>query len=398
MTFPMIVHCDGVGLFLDREDEHSDLALVEGTDLGQLLEYTQPGSVRKQVLSDWKEHFSPGEDYVLEQFLGQRRHWAQRRKAANDGTLLEVVLGRKGRIFLTETGLAKFLARTSKPRSERLRLALAAASALFRAPDVDLESDPRALERAPLELESDPGATQAESSSSSITSDHPSSDPAQLLEPPGDPPRSPELPLEERTFRHHVRQTLLENVSKHRQDRLLLHLALSAAEEALGCSLGLDVELGLEPAPRPEASSRPTPAAPARESSLWLTMRAIGRLAGGYSAVAAGHAANTLAALRGVTAQEFRTRDTPFSRVRLHPDTSTGKLRPRVEFTEEFAKLVIDELRKSPAPARSRTLTEFDDAEGAELPKLSQPLELSGESSSFARPKLSQPLDLGDAH
>lgn len=42
---------DGLGLFFDADE--SGQLLVEGADLGRFLGYTQPGSVRKQLLDDW---------------------------------------------------------------------------------------------------------------------------------------------------------------------------------------------------------------------------------------------------------------------------------------------------------------------------------------------------------
>lgn len=391
MTFPTIVHCDGVGLFLD-EDEEDGLLLVEGGELGRFLEYTQPGSVRKQVLSDWKEHFRSGEDFVLEKFAFERRDWVKRRKAMDDATLLPVVHSRLGRIFLTEAGLAKFLRMTAKPRAHTLQLALAAVSPAFRAPDLEpLEdhvsskpSDPqadsstaRAPERSAREFARDPA-------SSDQALDHRSSDPDRG----GD--------LERLRFRHEVYQQLLSNAYKYRSETDLLRLALTAAEDALGHRVeGIRMlEAVRAPQPTPEAARAPSTDRTATPTRTWLvaptnsrvftngwhTMSEIGSRAGGYSAVSAGKAADIVAANFHVSPHELRTSDTPFSRVKQVRDSSTGKPRPQVEFNSDVANLIVDTLR---------TLSEFRPKERPEL----APFGAGAEDS----PKLSRPVDLSDA-
>lgn len=341
MTLSTIVHCEGVGLFFDANEGK---LLVEGGDLGRFLEYTQPNSVRKQVLSDWKEHFVGDEHYSLERFVGERKDWGTHRAAANDGSLLEIVAAKKGRIFLTESGLLKFLRMTSKTRAADLSLALAAVSPVFRAPD---------LEPLAPDLESPSGPADGLSS------------------------------LEERRFRHDVLQQLIANARILEGAPDLLCLALRAAEDALGETVLGCARLDALRSSAPEAVAAPalsTPSTPPRPdvvfTSGWHTMSAIGRKAGSFSSISAGRAADVVAGKLGVSAHVLRTQDTAFSRLGTVADSSTGKLRPQVVFNSRVANLIVAELRRNFHPKEAPPITDFD-VGGANFPKLSRPIDLS---------------------
>jgi hypothetical protein len=398
--------------------------VVESTDLAVFLEYTQPGSVRKQILGDWAQWFVEFEHYFLVTSTLELEEWERRRQRTQlaDSQLEDRLaplasVSRKGRLFLLETGLEKFLRKTSKPRAQALQLALAAVSPVFRGPDLEdgiileppqaseLKSDPASSSPALEELESrapsDPAQLTAAGSSRP-------SDPRVALESSDDPG----LSLEERRFRHDVLQTLLQNVAAHRTDPVLMHLAHSAAEEALGYELAhlpqvkylprASSSLALEEpssaardssaresskTPMPEDKA-PSLCFPGREpppklfSPGMYTMSAIGRAAGGYSAVSTGKAADIVAAAFGIASHTLRTQATRYSRLVTLPERYPGRPRLQVEFMSLFADLIAQELRMNPdfQPVVRAPLTEFD-AGGANLPKLSQPLDLESASS-----------------
>lgn len=406
MIQPRILHVGPVGLFLDVydlgaqspkrgvtlvEDKILEYA-VEATDLGAFLGYSQPGSVRKQILGDWKSNFLERSDYFEQHAAGpswSEYDWVARRKSLDDDSLYPVAGAsrRHGRLFLLEGGLEKFLRATSKRgRADALLLALAAVSPRFRGADLEegsLESpsdldpssgDPRAgLEHStvisPSDLES-PSDLQGSSTSSS-------SDPQVCLESSSDP-------LELRRFRHEVRQQLLQNVSTFRNDAALLQLALEAATEALGHpvtwppappavpSLERVVVSDLRPheLPKPSLSVFVKPG--------WHTMTEIGWRAGRFSAVTVGAAVNLVALRYKLSPHALRTKDTAVSKLKLFRDRN-NKQRHQATFCTEFANLVAHELRVNPQfrPEAPPPLKEFDAGAG-EHPKLSTPLNLDG--------------------
>lgn len=383
MTLPTIVHCDGVGLFLDGDEDSS--LLVEGGELGRFLEYTQPNSVRKQVLSDWKDEFVRDADYDLEKFAFERRDWVKRRKDRDDGTLLPVVHSRNGRLFLTARGLEKFLRKTAKPRASSLRLALAAVSPIFRAPDLEPLQDHSSSE--PRDPRADSRTARApEPSARELSSDPASSDRA-LDHLSSDLGRGDDL--ERRRFRHDVYQQLINNVSKFLDATDILRLALTAAEEALGHPLeGYRKFDAVRSTPKPARDARVGVVARVSSTTMrvfssgWHTMSEIGSRAGDYSAVTAGKAADNVAARFHISPHALRTSDTPFSRVKQVPDSSTGKPRPQVEFNSEAANLIVHELRTNSEfrPKERPDITPFG-AGAEDSPKLSRPVDLSDASS-----------------
>jgi hypothetical protein len=421
---PRLLECDGKKLYLDVTIARDvPEFMVESTDLAVFLEYRQPGSIRKQIQSDWAPNFVEGEDFLLEQDTATLEDWARRRRVhleSSQGVLphLAKVSAKRGRLFLLETGLRKALSLTSKLGATRLRLDLGKLSAHFRAPDLDPEVSSSLANDTPVFQSRLPGPIrrprrsndpfagfELDSSGQAVleSSGDPVSDPEaesrETITPSSDPPSS----LEERKFQHEVLQFLIQNLHQHAENPLLRRLALEAAETSLGRKINLEApspgellssssELGgsprvLEPPSRPDAPSAPPRSAPPVFTSGWHTMSEIGQMAGGFSASTAGKAADQLAAGFGVTPAQMRAQRTVFSRLvtlerQTNPrDRRHGRQITQVQFTADFANRMVELLRSDPAftPKARPVLSSFD-AGGEHLPKLSRPLDLDASS------------------
>ena len=100
----------------------TDVPMFESNEVARLLGYKQAGSLRKQTLSDWKEHFVEGVHYGMVHEERHLRRYEEEHQEVGNGTL-KAVKSTRGRLFFTPGGMLRVLNRTSKP-SEELRSAL----------------------------------------------------------------------------------------------------------------------------------------------------------------------------------------------------------------------------------------------------------------------------------
>jgi hypothetical protein len=329
--------------------ERAGEKLVEAYHLALFLGYEQQSSLRKQVLLDWPHLFKEGVDYWLVYEEMVLRRYEATHKERGFGTLRPMNPAR-GRLFFTAAGIQRILRHTSKDIEvllEELRQAglLEAPSTSSRHPSLEF-----------LELEE----LQLEASSSSTDQVPPG-----VHDDPGN--RSPGL--EQRKWEYSVLERLLEHLEVITLPHLQ-KLAITSAEVALGRELE-ELRAGLEssrahagfaalmggrmrdpapvvdPAPPVSTSLSSPPEFFPTTLDAFYTLSQIGAKAGGYSARAAGLAANLVAARRGFSPSTIRTEHLSFNRIYERPDAS-GTMRAMYNFAAEFANEVIVELQTNP--------------------------------------------------
>lgn len=325
---------------------------VEAYHLALYLGYAQQHLLRKQVLTDWADVFFPGPDYFLVRDEEAVRRYE--RVAEAHGVPVRPMKPSRGRLFLRRGGLIKLLRRTSKDTTELLKELLS--QRVLEPRDVDSSLKPSVP--APL----------LESSSSSSSTDQ-----APVVQ--NDPGERSALSLEERQFEHGVLERLLAHL-RELKEPALQKLAIVSAEAALGRRLE-ELRGDLTRRRPPAASHAPGPPrlepGPFPESpGMHYPLKEIGRRAGGYTASAAGRAANLVAQRHGYTAEDIRDRQTPFNELVDLPD-ARGKVRQMYRFNAAFANEVVRELRSNSSfvPEAQPDIEDF--ASGAErFPKLSR--------------------------
>jgi hypothetical protein len=196
-----------------------------------------------------------------------------------------------------------------------------------------------------------------------------------LASPQAEVETADDLSLVERRFRYEATQICLRQLSEL-QDPLLMRVAVEGLEIALGRSrpdLHAWISRGEDPLRSPADPIGDGPLV----SFVWYSLTQIGQAAGGYSAITAGKAADVVAARHGITREQLRHAQTPFTSKQMLPDNTSGKLRLQTRFSRDFANRVIRELKtnsifKPDAPEQK--LVPFGQA--SSLPKLSRgPLE-----------------------
>jgi len=295
-----IVTVDGAKLLVHAHDGQN---VVEAYELALFLEYAQQHLIRKQVLTDWSDDFVEGTHHLLVHDETAIRTYEAEYALRHHQRKLRPMKARRGRVFLLPDGLRLVLERSSKRRAKKLL---------------------RSLERKQLV----PYATRE------TPAPRP---PTPKTRPVPDAP----TPLERRREDYEVLQTLLERLVAL-EGSPLAFLAIEAAEVMLGRRLE---EV------RERISARQQPPRPGRESrgpifgdEGFYNLTQIGRMAGGYSAVAAGRAANIVAGRWGFGPDEIRTRQLWFNELETWEDPK-GVERELFRFNREFANLVLDELR-----------------------------------------------------
>ena len=354
MSQAKVLHFRGIPLLIWLRGSEQ---LLESQQLARLLGYVQVGSIRKQVMSDWKEEFLHDEDYIL--IRGQQEEEEllsyESLEVLHTGNCKPAKLER-GRMFLTKEGLKKVLEKSTKTTSEL--------EAFFQAhlfDDDTLELDPSP---APLRSQDIPKPFQG---------------PFQHMFPVremsstfGTP--SPGAAQGESKTRYDVIQQLLHNLKEH-QERELRELAIEAAEIMLERRLD-DIRKKFLDQEKPQAPPRKTEG-PVFEQEGWYGCKQIGEMAGGYSSTTSGKAATIVGERWGYTAQQIRKKQLPFNKLVEAPDTN-GRLRPQFRFNRAFSNEVILELRNNPHLAPMQEI----------------PAQLELESSPRRYPKLSKgPFD-----
>lgn len=326
---------------------------IEAYHLAGLLEYSQQHAVRKQVTSDWLDDFEEDVDYrlvhdedVLQAYESLHREFIG---------AIRAIKPKRGRMFLTLSGLKKVFKHTSK-ECDWLEEAVAP---YFPAPETPARAEEHVDETKGAGSELDQVAAL------------------------------------ERQRQYNILETLLDHL-KHITDPGLRKLALLNAELGVGRKLDDVRELVLEdgapvpardrlPAPEPANSkaaqdyvaSRPITQVQGplfgHRPGVYYGLKQIGEKAGGYSAVQAGKAADLEAERRGHSHDDIRTTKLPFNDLPELPDNTSGKLRKMYRFDTEFSNRVITELRTNASfePVGPKDITAFDEG-GDELPNLSR--------------------------
>jgi len=314
MTARFIV--SGDGRFRLPVEEVAGLPAVDVLCLGEALGYGRPDRLRRQVLENWTD-MREGDHYLL--------------------------AGAEKRMKLLPLGLETVLARSSKPGAALILAAVLDRPRVARGPRL-------ATPQADVEVVDDL--------------------------PPGS--------LEERKFRYSATQTCLRQLSEL-TDPLARTLAVEALEVALGRSRpDLRAKIALAEDPISPGDREPSSITPAESLGIpggsssealkssaqeldqaleqlpgdtsgpffrqegWYGFGRIGQMAGGYSAIAAGRAADVVGARLGHTHEQIRHAQLPFNTRQRLPDNTSGKLRPQTRYNRAFANAVVAELRRNP--------------------------------------------------
>lgn len=338
---------------------NAPLPLFESYEIAGLLGYSQHGSLRKQTLTDWKDHMFEGSHYVMVRDVREIRRYEREHRDAGNG-FLKPTSSSRGRLFFTPKGLLYVLNRSSKP-SEDLRSALTEAGYLDKFESmmtvakplntVFVRGQPCHRCRRPLDANEDCPCTPA------VKVATPKRIPVNTVPATPPPPRS----KEERMFEYEVMQRLLEQLERLSEPQLR-GLAITAAETALGRELkdlrfgegvktvfkavapvGVAIAVeGQKKLPRLSADG------PFFKDDDFYSMTRIGQMAGGYTARMAGIAVDLVCKRLGYSSWQVRNEQLPINEISMRPDSSTGKKRPMVRFARDFANKVITELRTNP--------------------------------------------------
>ena len=311
-----VLHFDGQPIIIWTM---GDIPYLETQHLARVLGYVQPGSIRKQIGSDWGDVFSydedmrmAGEDELRAYETFERLHVGQCKPANPD----------RGRLFLNPSGIRKVLKRSTKTTQEletffELKVLIDKDDLIELTPDPNTHTIGDVLGTMPL-------FQQFEEADSSSTSQQPSSS-------------------EEGTdskFQYEAIQQLLHNLKEH-DEPSLRELAIEAAEMALGRRLNdirkkvLDQD---EPAPPPRETEGPL-----FEEEGWYSFKQMGALAGGYSSNLAGKAANVVAERWDFSPTDIRKKTLHFNT--FVSNEVNGRVRTWAKFNRAFSNEVICELR-----------------------------------------------------
>jgi len=344
-----IVTIDGASLLIHHLGDES---VVEAYELARALGYKQQSSLRKQLLGDWKQHFTSSHYHLVHdvQLLREYEDTFVCTVGEGDTNSIKPMKPKRGRLFLTPAGVSRALSLTTKKPRYKIGEVLYEAGFL----DVKWVS---------LKPKS-PESSQVVEGLATIRRD--------LI-----------------TIRQHNYEVLQKLITQLQEieDRDVILLAIEAAEIALGRQLtNLRNKYSIRPSPsepKPQVATAP-PTAPPRGSTQGplfkkpglYTMTEIGEMAGGYTAKSAGIAADIVARRWGHSHHEIRNVQLSFNKIEQRPDSSTGKLRPMSRFNMKFANEVVLELRANPElrpTQRLFPLTSFG-AGATSQPKLSQGL------------------------
>lgn len=317
--------------------------VVEAYHLALYLKYAQQHLLRKQVLTDWKEHFAAGEDYLLVTDKTLLRTYEIKAKVNH-------IRPERGRIFFTQTGLRKLLKFTFKD-TKRLERDLAEAG--FK---VDASEEGAGNSGTPAGFGS-PADVAAKEEISLVTTPAPET-----------------KGLQERQWEYQILERLLEHL-KELATPALQGLAITSAEAGLGWKLeGLREQISPARGPTPPTEDGEDLFEGRPQEDTMVSFTQIGARAGGYTSHAAGAAANIVAKRRGYSPDEIRTVSLGFNWVYMGKDAQ-GHPRHLVRFDHAFANEVIAELRSNPAftPSPPKVIVESGfEASKKRLPNLNQ--------------------------
>jgi hypothetical protein len=354
-------------------EEDDDEQLVESYHLATYLGYAQQHLLRKAVQTDWKRFFHPRIDYRIKHNESDLRRYEAAHEAAGFGALRPMGTTR-GRMFFTVPGLRKVIFHTSK---DVVRLKQELARAGVQVEDAGIEP----FTHAPAA-----GKTKVPDGGLTETLESFRQTPVAGLEDPSLPYADPEersKDLEQRKWEYGVLEQLLEHL-RQLSEPVLQRLAITAAETALGRELS-DLRVGLETArahsafaemaapprrtledvPQLDGDTGPQPGerggqwpggSPGRfplSRGVFYSCSDIGARAGGFSARAAGMAANSVASRRGITPEQLRSRCSGLDFVNIYTKTDAfGHPREMFAFDAKFANEVLRELQANFAPQR----------------------------------------------
>jgi hypothetical protein len=295
---------------------------LESQHLARTLGYVQPGSIRKQVMSDWEEEFLHDEDFVIikdEEGEEELRAY-EAFEVLHFGSCKPAKLAR-GRMFLTPSGIRKVLKKSTKSTKE---FEMFLEGHVFCEGLVELTPDPGLFSLEDMR-KTMPVFQQFEEASSTSEVSSPSSQ-------QGDS-----------KTKYEVIQKLLHNLKEH-EEPSLRELAIEGAELMLERRLD-DIRkkfLGqVKPSPPPKKTEGPL-----FEEEGWYGCKQIGEMAGGYSSTTAGKAATAVGERWGYSSTKIRKTQLPFNKLVEAPDTN-GRLRPQFRFNRAFSNEVILELRSN---------------------------------------------------
>jgi hypothetical protein len=319
-------------------DVHGEPA-VESYELSEVLGYAQHGSLRKQILTDWKEVMQAGDDYILvHDSVPIRQYeafWNQsHRSGATNKPARAPVLPERGYLFVTGAGLKKIMERTTKKNALAFSEEVAS---IFH--ELDSEYEFVAPDDLALDISNVPTGTF---------------DP----EPPS--PTLEGASAQDLRFNYEVMQTLLKQLQEF-DDPAMRELALVAAEDVTGKDFSHLRQPKKKPDPTETASTKlprpPQNNGPFFTKEGFYSLKAIGDKAGGYASGTAGKAANIVAKRMGYSPQDIRRKQLSFNELPILRDTN-GRPRQMFRFGKEFSNAFVNELRTNerfhPTPISER--------------------------------------------
>lgn len=327
---------------------------VESYELSRILGYVQWGSLRKQILTDWEDYLTSGDDYFLvHDSVALRTYEAEWNNSGHGGggSTKDPVKSDWGYLFVTGSGLKKILAKSKKKNIHAFR---ADVKATFVEVDTNYEFV------APDDFAVDISTVREQ------------------------PAPKPTVFLADRKFNYEVLQTLLKQLQEM-DNPIMREIAIAAAEEATGRDFTHLRQPKPAPAPVPTVVTIPTkvierdPLPPLRITSGpmldeegFYSLKAIGAKAGGYSPNTAGKAANVVADRMGYSPEQIRRTQLSFNDLPVLKDTN-GRPRQMFRFAKNFSNEVIMELRINERfqPTPQPNLPSLSFAHGEKPPKLS---------------------------
>lgn len=325
-----VIRIDGAKLLVHQ---HAEQNVVEAYELALFLGYAQQHLLRKQVLTDWKRHFRRGKDYLLVTREKDIRAYELELETRLKRSVRPMKPAR-GRVFLLPDGLRQVLERSSKERAAKLLATLERKQLVPKY----LDEPPRKPQKAPEPHREAPSIVRRRL------------------------PDAEDL-LERRRQDYDVMQKLLEQL-RELDDPALELLAVEAAEIMLGRSLGdLRERLATKSAAgrRGSRAWSPRSRGPLFGEERFYSLTQIGNKAG-YSAKAAGQAANLVGVRWGFEPHQLREDDLWFTLHRTWEDEG-GREHELVSFHRKFSNEVLDELRSNDQfrPLKPKPVPAFGD-------------------------------------
>jgi hypothetical protein len=338
------------------------------------LGYVQWGSLRKQILSDWKTDFNPNKDYFLVHDYSAIREYEHNflgRKIRS----LTLTDSSRGLLFISYSGVQKVLERSKKATLVAFRVD-------YPILETWLKDSPESPKLVSLPIKAIPVAS-------------PIPEPVKS-EPDTVVPADMAMSMKDRKFVYEVLQRLL-NQLQELSDPTLREIAIVSAEAATGktlSSIRLTSNLAtIFPKPRPAQVTAPAQKqlplklvnGPLFTEDGFYSFTSIGEKAGGYSARSAGKAADVIALSMGYSHHSIRTVRLSFNELLTVKD-SNGHERPVVRFAKNFANSVIEELRSGTYPPLPiAKVSSFSSGSGGRQ-NLSEPIVLDEEDDPSGEP------------